>query len=216
MANAVNILNDTQLQRLWAATETAVGGGEKLPPGKYVGAFEDFDIGLSRSEQNPRKQITWKLRVVDGDYADHEHWFFDGLETEQNIAYTKKTAKAILGHEAPGDLKGLVAALGAARGRKVIFDVVQNGEFLNTYVRESVAGQGTAPAAAAKKTGKKAVKKEPEPDVEENALTAEDVRAMEPEELEAAFDEYGVVKPDNYDELDWPDVAEYIIEQLGL
>lgn len=198
--------------KLYAKT-AAKQGSEPIPPGTgYQGIIGSCTIGMSKNEKNPRLQVTWPITITEPkEHEGKEHYDFSGLQSENNIAYFKGRLEKI-DVAVPDDIADIADALDECEGLEVLFDVVKNDEFTNTYFRSRVAD-----AKDSKKSGK-ADKKEESAEYNKKELKAlgknaddEDDSAIE--ELEEAA-KANDLDPDDYDT--WLELAEAIIEELEL
>ena len=199
-----------EAKKLYAKTE-ARQGQEPLPPGiGYTGIIGSCTIGMSRNEKNPRLQVTWPI-IVTGpkEFEGREHRDFSGLETENNIAFFKGRLEKI-NVDVPDDIGDISDALDDCEGLEILFDVVKNDEFTNTYFRERVADADEKPKEADKS--------------EESAYTKKQLtklgRAADSDDGEDEIAELeGAAKASNLDPDDyttWVDLADALIEELGL
>jgi hypothetical protein len=195
------------LQKDWKNTEARIGY-EDLPDGDYEGVIKNAVLGLSK---NDNLMATYTLEVTEGDFKGRVQYKRQMLETADNISYAKGDLEAI-DVDAPDN----IADLGETFEQEVVslavlFSVVHNKEFVNVYFRERLeeASKESEPKEDNEESG------------DEDALTADDVRAYldEDDEGESIFTE--IIKdndldidPDDY--ATWSEVADLIIDQLDL
>ena len=196
------------LQKDWKNTE-ARQGYEDLPAGDYEGVIKNAVLGLSK---NDKLMATYTLEVTaPEDFKGRTQHKRQMVETADNIAYAKGDLYAI-GVDAPDDIGDIGDTFEQeVVGLPILFSVVHNNEFVNVYFRERLEGVEKA---------------EPDADSDEDNgddeyLTAENVRAYldEEDEGESIFTEIIKdneldIEPDDY--ATWSEVADLIIDQLGL
>lgn len=195
------------LQKDWKSTE-ARQGYEDLPAGDYEGVIKNAVLSLSK---NDNLMATYTLEVIEGDFKGRTQYKRQMVETADNIAYAKGDLDAI-GVDAPDNIADLGDTFEQeVVGLPILFSVSHNKEFVNVYFRERLEGVEKVEPDADSDEG----------DGDDEDLTAEDVRAYldEDDEGEGIFTEIIKdndldIEPDDY--ATWSEVADLIIDQLGL
>uniref|UniRef100_A0A6M3JHC8 Uncharacterized protein n=1 Tax=viral metagenome TaxID=1070528 RepID=A0A6M3JHC8_9ZZZZ len=200
------------LQKDWKNTEARTGY-EDLPNGDYEGVIKNAVLGLTKDENNPKLKATYTLEVTEGDFKGRAQYKHQMVETVDNIAYAKGDLAAI-DVDAPDDITDLGETFEQeVVGLTILFSVVHNKEFVNVYFRERLEGAG--------KESKTEEETEDSGDQNDDTLTADDVRGYLDEDDEGESILTEIIKdndldidPDDY--ATWSEVADLIIDQLGL
>lgn len=124
----------------YAEVQPPVDDGGKLPDGMYQAEITSCGVVPSKSTGNP--QLSWELRIVNGNYAGRTVRRFNQLTTEQNLMYLKKDL-ASAGMQL-GSLPELPEAAQDLVGRILDVKLVTKGEYQNCYLKGLVLPNAAA------------------------------------------------------------------------
>jgi len=196
-------------QAEWDAAE-AKGGFSELPAGQdYSMVIEDAVCAPTKN--GGHDQVTWTLKVSEGDHKNQKAWKRSSLKTGQNIEFFKGDLKA-LGIDPPVKFEDIGITVEGAIGLHVRVGVRQKDEFVNYDFKERLEGVAEAKTVSAEEGGTVEVD-------QEVSVTDGDVIAMgkndDEEALQKVIDDNGLnIDQDDYKT--YGEVALLIIEQLGL
>ena len=176
-----------KLSKTWSKAEARTGGSQ-VKDGEYTAELVSMTIGTSK---NGRLQVAEKFKITSGKMKGKEITTYQGIESEQNIAYFKGHCE-VLGVEIPDDMEDLPDALESF--------VDDNAEEFSIRVKTNDGGYqnvtvvGTADGEAS------------EDNEDEDAEDAEDAEDSEDsedsEDAEDSEDEDGEDSEDSEDEED--------------
>ena len=95
-----------KLSKTWSKAEARTGGSQ-VKDGEYTAELVSMTIGTSK---NGRLQVAEKFKITSGKMKGKEITTYQGIESEQNIAYFKGHCE-VLGVEIPDDMEDLPDAL---------------------------------------------------------------------------------------------------------
>lgn len=127
-----------KLDGTWQQTESRSGGGINVPDDDYISRLTKMYINKSKKG---RLQVCSLYTIADGNYEGKEIMRFDGLDTEQSIAFFKGYCETI-GLEVPTSMTDLPAALEAfTDGFDGLVNITMKtkGEYQNLYVKGLVS-----------------------------------------------------------------------------
>ena len=134
----------TSFDEMWRqADPDAVGGEDSSPPapGVYTATLLDAGAFFSKAGEAFQK-MRWGCVE-----APNEWTKMFGFKTQGAANFAKKEARSLgVNVDAVSSIEELNAALGARKGSYFEVEVVQNGEYVDTYVRGPV--QSGTPLAA--------------------------------------------------------------------
>ena len=120
---------------MWKEASERESDESAVPDGKYEMRLAKMTVEESRS--SGRVQIHVEAIVTEGDYkGEHKHTYL-GLESEDNMFYTRKALKRLgveeLPEEKPADLEEICATLSKEKP-KFRATLITKGDYQNLYV----------------------------------------------------------------------------------
>lgn len=133
-------MNEQELDKLWGDVPFDPEKDMRsvpVPDGQYNVEIVAAVRGESKAG-NP--QITYQLRVVEGEHKGTEYAKYANMKTADNLFWVKKELVQLGVTDLPTNLTALDEVLKTLEGRKVMIEIITKNNFTNTYIREVVAG----------------------------------------------------------------------------
>lgn len=172
-----------KLSKTWSKAEARTGGSQ-VKDGEYTAELVSMTIGTSK---NGRLQVAEKYKITSGGkMKGKEITTYQGIESEQNIAYFKGHCE-VLGVEIPDDMEDLPDALESF--------VDDNAEEFSIRVKTNDGGYqnvtvvGTADGESSEESEEEEENEEEENEEEENEEEEEENEEEEEEENEEEEEE---------------------------
>lgn len=116
-----------------------------LPAGVYDAVFKGIRMGVSKRDGG--KFFVLKYRILSGPYKDQTYEHFLGLSSQTQMAFARSVFE-VLGAMTPGEkvaLKDVEGKVGACSGIQIVFELYENGQYVNCKVLRTLNGAVVPP-----------------------------------------------------------------------